>query len=138
VEGRALINKNETMTGDMLIKYYELNKKKKEIELELNELKDLFHHYFDSKVGTNDKAEVTINGYKLQRQIRKSEKFNDDLTIQKLEELKMNDLIQVIKKPDDVKIKAALNLGLINPIDLEGCIITSFSPAISVKPVTPR
>ncbi|WP_240338365.1 hypothetical protein [Peribacillus alkalitolerans] len=134
-----MINKNETlMTGDMLIKYYELNKKKKEIELELNELKDLFHHYFDNQVGLNDKGEVTINGYKLQRQVRKTEKFNDDLTIKRLEELNMNDLIQVIRKPDDVKIKAALNLGLIHPTDLDGCIITSSSPAISVKPVTPR
>ena len=30
------------LTGEMLVKYYELNKQKKEIELEMNELKDAF------------------------------------------------------------------------------------------------
>jgi hypothetical protein len=126
------------MTGELVIKYYELNKKKKEIEMELTQLKDIFHSYFDNQVGSNDKGEITISGFKLQRQIRKTEKYNDEVTIERLEELKMNELIQVIKRPDDVKIKSALNLGLLNERDLEGCIITTSTPAISVKPVTPR
>ncbi|PLR77506.1 hypothetical protein CU633_10235 [Bacillus sp. V3-13] len=126
------------ITGEMLVKYYELNKKKKEIELEMNQLKDIFHHYFDDQVGTDDKGEITISGYKLQRQIRKTEKFHDEETIKRLEELQMNDLIKIVKKPDDVKIKSAINLGLLHAEDLEGCIITTTSPAISVKPVTPR
>ena len=122
----------------MLVKYYELNKKKKEIELEMNQLKDLFQYYFNKLVGPTNKAEITINGYKLQRQIRKIEKYNEDFTVKRLEELQMNDLVQVVKKPDDAKIKSALQLGLLSESNLEGCIVTSYSPAISVKTLTPR
>ncbi len=122
----------------MLVKYYELNKKKKEIELEMNQLKDTFHDYFNNLVGTDLKAEVTINGYKLQRQIRKVEKYNEEVTVQRLEELQMSDLVQIVKKPDDVKIKSALQLGLLNEQQLDGCIVTTYSPAISVKTLTPR
>ncbi|WP_319922064.1 hypothetical protein [Neobacillus dielmonensis] len=126
------------ITGDMLVRYYELNKQKKEIELEMNELKDVFQDYFNSLVGSDRKGEITISGYKLQRLIRKTEKYIEDETVRKLEELQLNDLIQIVKKPDDQKIKAALSLGLINPEQLEGCVATTVSPAISVKPVTPR
>ncbi|MFL6555936.1 MAG: hypothetical protein ACJ8MO_07450, partial [Bacillus sp. (in: firmicutes)] len=118
------------ITGDMLVKYYELNKQKKEIEMEMNELKDAFQNYFNNLVGSNHKGEITISGYKLQRQIRKTEKYDEVETIKRLEELQMNELIQVVKKPDDVKIKAALNLGLLNPDHLEGCIVSISSPAI--------
>lgn len=138
-EERILIKKNDSfVTAEMLVKYYELNKQKKEIELEMNELKDIFHDYFNKLVGPNDKGEITINGYKLQRQVRKTEKYHEDVTVKRLEELQMNDLIQVVKKPDDAKIKAALNLGLLNEQQLEGCITTTYSPAISVKTLTPR
>ncbi|MBS4211208.1 MULTISPECIES: hypothetical protein [Neobacillus] len=126
------------ITGEMLAKYYELNKKKKEIELEMNELKDVFQSYFNNLVGRDTKGEITVSGFKLQRQIRKSEKFHEEETVKRLEELQLNDLIQVIKKPDDSKIKAALELGLLKGNQLEGCIVTTHSPAISVKPVTPR
>jgi hypothetical protein len=122
----------------MLVKYYELCKKKKEIELEMNELKDTFHDYFNKLVGPNNKAEVTINGYKLQRQMRKIDKYNEEVTVKRLEELQMTDLVQVVKKPDDAKIKSALQLGLLDEKNLEGCIVTSYSPAISVKTLTPR
>ncbi|WP_193747691.1 hypothetical protein [Neobacillus niacini] len=126
------------VTDEMLVKYYELNKKKKEIELEMNQLKDTFHDYFNKLVGPNNKAEVTINGYKLQRQMRKIEKYNEEVTVKRLEELQMNDLVQMVKKPDDAKIKSALQLGLLDEKNLEGCIVTSYSPAISVKTLTPR
>jgi hypothetical protein len=126
------------LTGDMLVKYYELNKQKKEIEMEMNELRDAFQSYFNNLVGSDHKGEITISGYKLQRQIRKTEKYDEAETIKRLEELKLNELIQVVKKPDDVKIKAALNLGLLNPNQLKGCFISTCSPAISVKPITPR
>ncbi|MCL6574190.1 MAG: hypothetical protein K6T88_21345 [Bacillus sp. (in: Bacteria)] len=122
----------------MLIRYYQLNKQKKEIELEMNELKDVFQSYFNNLVGSTNKGEITISGYKLQRQIRKIEKYNEEVTMKRLEELQMSELIQVVKKPDDVKIKAALNLGLLSPNQLEGCLITTCSPAISVKSLTPR
>lgn len=126
------------ITDEMLVKYYELSKKKKEIDLELNELKDTFHDYFNKLVGPNNKAEITINGYKLQRQMRKIEKYNEEVTVKRLEELQMTDLVQVVKKPDDVKIKSALQLGLLDEKNLDGCIVTSYSPAISVKTLTPR
>lgn len=123
------------ITEEMLIKFHELNQKKKEIEFEINQMKDLFHRYFDQHVGPNQKGEISINRYKLQRQIRKIEKYNDKETIKRLEELKMNDLIEIVKKPDDAKIKSAINLGLISAQDLDGCIHTSTSNAISVKQI---
>jgi hypothetical protein len=138
-EERTLVKQNDSfITDEMLVKYYELSKKKKEIELEMNELKDTFHDYFNKLVGPNNKAEVTINGYKLQRQMRKIEKYNEEVTVKRLEELQMTDLVQVVKKPDDAKIKSALQLGLLDEKNLEGCIVTSYSPAISVKTLTPR
>ncbi|QCJ45200.1 hypothetical protein FAY30_12665 [Bacillus sp. S3] len=126
------------ITGEMLVRYYELNKQKKEIEFEMNQLKEAFQTYFNHLVGSNHKGEITVSGYKLQRQIRKTEKYNEVVTVERLEELQMNDLIQVVKKPDDAKIKAALNLGLLNPTNLEGCLVTNYTPAITVKPITPR
>lgn len=131
-------NNESLITGEMLVRYYELNKQKKEIEWEMNQLKDHFQTYFNKLVGSNHKGEITISGYKLQRQIRKTEKYNEEETIKRLEEMRMHDLILKVKKPDDSKIKAALELGLLNPNQLEGCITTSYSPAISVKPLTPR
>lgn len=134
-----MVKQNDSfITDEMLVKYYELNKKKKEIELEMNQLKDLFQDYFNKLVGPANKAEITINGYKLQRQIRKIEKYNEDVMVKRLEELQMTDLVQVVKKPDDAKIKSALELGLLSESNLEGCIVTSYSPAISVKTLTPR
>ncbi|MFS0777430.1 hypothetical protein ABC255_15690 [Neobacillus sp. 3P2-tot-E-2] len=134
-----MVKQNDSfITDEMVVKYYELNKKKKEIELEMNQLKDLFQDYFNKLVGPDNKAEITINGYKLQRQIRKIEKYNEDVTVKRLEELQMNELVQVVKKADDAKIKSALQLGLLSENHLEGCIVTSYSPAISVKTLTPR
>jgi hypothetical protein len=130
--------KDSFVTAEMVEKYYELNKKKKEIELEMTELKEVFNDYFNNLVGPIDKGEITVNGYKLQRLVRKTERFNEEVTVKKLEELQMNDLIQVVRKPDDAKIKAALNLGLLNEKQLAGCISTAYSPAISVKTLTPR
>jgi hypothetical protein len=131
-------NHEKLLTGEMLLKYYELNKKKKEIEVEINQLKDTFHQYLDHFIGANLKGEITISGFKLQRQIRNIEKYDEEVTIQRLEELHMNDLIQIVKKPDEVKIKSALHLGFLNENHLEGCIIKTSSPAITVKPITPR
>lgn len=134
-----MVKQNDSfITDEMLVKYYELNKKKKEIELEMNQLKDSFHDYFNKLAGPNTKAEITINGYKLQRQMRKIEKYDEEVTVKRLEELQMNDLVQVVKKPDDAKIKSALQLGLLDEKNLEGCIVTSYSPALSIKTLTPR
>ncbi|MFD1357001.1 hypothetical protein ACFQ4X_03745 [Fictibacillus halophilus] len=128
------VNKTDyTISEDLVIKYNTLSAKKKELEKELDELKKVFHIYFDNLVGPNEKGEVTVNNYKLQRQIRKSEKFNDEKTVHRLTELNMTDLIHHVPKPDEEKVKSALTLGLIKEEDLEGCLIKSASQAIVVK-----
>ncbi|WP_246483823.1 hypothetical protein [Heyndrickxia vini] len=122
------------ITKEMIVQYDELNQKKKEVEKELEKLKKAFNQYFDIAVGKNVKGELNISGYKLQRQIRTLEKFEQDETVKRLEELKLTDLIQ--KKPDEVKIKSALNLGLLKETDLEGCVKLNYSQAIYVNPIS--
>ncbi|MEH6948389.1 hypothetical protein V7068_15220 [Bacillus sp. JJ634] len=121
------------ITRDKLVQYVELSRKKKEVEMQLEALKKDFNKYFDHSVGKHSKGEVTISDYKLQRQIRKTEKFDREITVNRLEELNLKDLIQ--KKPDEEKIKSALNLGLLKENDLEGCVIKSSSQAIYVKQI---
>lgn len=122
-----------TISEDLVIKYKALNEKKKELEKELDELKKVFHIYFDNLVGQNQKGEVTVNNYKLQRQIRKSEKLHDEKTVIRLTELNMTDLIHHVPKPDEEKVRSAITLGLLKEEDLEGCLIKSASQAIIVK-----
>ncbi|GLB61464.1 hypothetical protein [Cytobacillus sp. NCCP-133] len=126
-----MINSQSILTEDMLIRFMELNRKKKEMETELDKLKEIFHQYFDTAVGQNEKGEVTVNHFKLQRQIRKTEKFDQATTVQKLEELNLLELIQ--KKPDEGKIKSALDLGLIKEQDLAGCRLSKTTAALLVK-----
>jgi hypothetical protein len=121
------------ITEPMLNEYYDLSQKKKEIENQLEALQKVFHSYFDQQVGVNEKGELVINNLKLERIIRKKEKFNEEMTVSKLEELKLTDLIQTIKKPDGDKIKSAINLGLLKEKDLDGCISINSSQAIYVK-----
>ena len=124
---------NYMITREMLSRYQELNQKKKEIEQQLDELKKAFNHYFDISVGQNIKGEITVNDYKLQRQIRTTEKYKQEETVSRLEELKLMDLIQ--KRPDEGKLKSAINLGLLTEEDLAGCKIISSSQAIYVKQI---
>lgn len=119
------------ITREMLANYNELNRRKKEIETQLDELKNVFNQYFDMAFGKNVKGELVIKDYKLQRQIRQTEKYEQEATVHRLEELNLMDLIQ--KKPDEAKIKSAINLGLLKDEDLEGCKITNTSQAIYVK-----
>jgi hypothetical protein len=121
------------ITKEMLCEFEDLNELKKDVEKRLDALKKTFHLYFDENVGVNEKGELTIDGYKLQRAIRKVEKFDIDKTVDRLESLNMVDLIQVIKKPDEEKVKAAINLGFLKDEDLEGCIAVQSSGAIYVK-----
>lgn len=115
----------------MLSHYLELNKKKKEIEAELEELKLIFNSYFDESVGKDAKGEIILKDFQLQRQIRKIEKYNHETTVKKLEELRLNELIE--KRPDEKKIKSALHLGIINEEELKDCKIVSTTQAIYVK-----
>jgi hypothetical protein len=134
--GRALANQTDhNLSEDLVIKFTKLNEKKKKIEKELDELKKIFHNYFDTKVGQNMKGELVINHYKVQRQVRKTEKFNDELTVNRLEELNMSDLIKLVKKPDEDKVKSALTLGFLKEGDLDGCLVRSATQAIIVKEV---
>jgi hypothetical protein len=130
-EAIDLVNSESILTKDMLVRFVELSRRKKDLETELEKLKDLFHQYFDTAVGQNEKGEVTIDNYKLQRQIRKLEKFDQETTVQKLEKLNFLDLIQ--KRPHEGKIKSALDLGLIKEQDLEGCRMIKTTAALLVK-----
>ncbi|MEC5423812.1 hypothetical protein QGM71_09945 [Virgibacillus sp. C22-A2] len=129
-------NYESTITKEMLTSYYKLTKRKKEIDQELNQLKKKLNNYFDDQVGVNNKGEFEKAGYKLQRQIRKTEKFNDDIAVPRLEEMNMTELIKVIKRTDDSKIKSAINLGLLAEDDLDDCKVISYTAAITVKSVT--
>lgn len=119
------------LTRELLAHYHELSKKKKDIEYELEEMKKTFNQYFDDSVGKDVKGEVILKDYKLQRQIRKIEKFNQEMTVERLEELNLGQLIQ--KKPDETKIKAAIQLGILHEEQLKDCINVSSSQAIYVK-----
>ena len=119
------------ITREMLQRFEQLNFEKKQIDKQLDDLKKVFNDFFDISVGENIKGEITIEDYKIQRQIRKMEKFEQEKTIQRLEELKMNDLIQ--KKPDEGKIKSALNLGLLKENDIKDCFSINTTKAIYVK-----
>ncbi|MFJ5625636.1 hypothetical protein ACIQD3_23840 [Peribacillus loiseleuriae] len=119
------------ITREKLAQYMELSQKKKDIESQLDALKKDFNQHFDQSVGKLVKGDLMISDYKVQRQIRTTEKFDQEVTVHRLEELNLTDLIQ--KKPDEGKIKSALNLRLLSEADLAGCISTSFSQAIYVK-----
>ncbi|MFC7393146.1 hypothetical protein [Scopulibacillus cellulosilyticus] len=121
------------ITEKMVRRFHELNLKAKEIEDELSELKKTFNLYFDNVLGENAKGESEFGDLKVQRQIRKSEKFNEVKTVKKLEDLNLSDCIQTVKKPDKEKIDAALTLGLISQDDLEECLIKRISKVIVVK-----
>ncbi|MBM7643957.1 hypothetical protein JOD45_000148 [Scopulibacillus daqui] len=121
------------ITESMVKRFHELNLKAKEIEDELSELKKKFNHYFDHTLGENAKGEWAFGHLKLQRQIRKSEKFNEEKTVKKLEELNLLDCIETVKKPNKEKINAAVTLGLLSPYDLEECLIKRVSKVIVVR-----
>ena len=124
-------NEDNLITREKLAQFVELNRKKKDIESQLDALKKDFNQHFDQSVGKLVKGDLMISDFKVQRQIRTIEKFDQEVTVHRLEELNLTDLIQ--KKPDEGKIKSALNLRLLSEADLEGCISTSFSQAIYVK-----
>ena len=124
---------NLLVSEEMLARYYDLNKMKKEIDAEMSQLKSNFHTYMDQFAGVNEKGEFTEGAYTLLRQIRKTDKFIEKDTIKRLEELHLDDLINVVKKPDDGKINAAIELGLLEGKELEDCRITRYTAAIAVK-----
>ena len=109
-----------SITEDMVTRYYELSRQA---------------NYFDETVGQGRKGELLLGDLKLQRQVRKSEKYIADKTVQKLEELNMTDCIQVVKRPDEQKITAAVTLGLLPAAALDDCKEEKVSVAIYVREV---
>ncbi|PWA05143.1 hypothetical protein DCC39_18335 [Pueribacillus theae] len=126
---------HQSISEKDLEKYYELSESKKEIEKKLKELNQAFHLYFDETVGENQKGERNIGQYKIQRQIRQSNDFNDEKTVLRLEELNLHDCIQVIKKPDKQKINSALTLGIIEDAQINDCRMSKSTKAIIVKKI---
>lgn len=123
------------ITSDMIARFNDLNKQKKEIDAEMDKLKEIFHHYFDNQIGENLKGELIDRGIKIQRQIRKYEKYKPEPTVHKLEEMNMKELIKTVQMPDEEKIQAAIHLGLITSRDLEDCKQITYSKAISVRQI---
>lgn len=121
------------INGAILERYFHLQNMMKEIETELNELNKTFHHYFDATVGENTKGSLTVDGFKLQRQVRKTEKFDEEQTVKRLEELRMEDLIETVRRPHPAKVHAALELGLLRHDQVEDLKIRTYIPSIVVK-----
>ncbi len=119
----------------LLEKYVYLNRVAKEAKDEMDKIKRVFHLYFDETVGTNQKGEISIGGYIIQRQVRVSESFDDERTVSHLEQLNLADCIDYIKKPDVAKIEAAIQLGLLNSDEINQYKISKLTQAISVKRV---
>lgn len=118
---------------ELISKYFTLSEKAKEIEKELKEMKKVINVYFDETVGKQEKGESIVGDYKIQRQIRTSESYNDEKTVKKLEELNLVDCIRIIKQPDQQKIDAAITLGLLGQADIEDCIVKKTTNAITVR-----
>jgi hypothetical protein len=114
-------------------RYVELNEKAKKIKEEMDKLKHVFHSYFDENCGPNEKGELSVGNYFIQRQIRASDSYDDAKLVDKLEKLQLGDCIILEKKPNEQKIEAAIELGLLNREDISGYIISKRTQAISVK-----
>jgi hypothetical protein len=121
------------ITEEMVARFFQLVKKEKEIEKELNQLKRQFNDNFDAKVGNSEKGEKEIGPYRLQRQIRVRESYKEEEVVRKLEELNLRDCIQYIKKPDYRKLEAAIALGLLSEGELDEYKERKFTPVITVK-----
>ncbi|MCH1626321.1 hypothetical protein [Fredinandcohnia quinoae] len=120
---------------ELVSKYVLLNEKAKEIEKELKEMKKVINVYFDAAVGKNEKAESIIGSYKIQRQVRSTENYEDEKMVKRLEDLQLNDCVQMVKMPDQQKIEAAITLGLLGQNDIEDCIIKKMTPVIVVRKI---
>jgi hypothetical protein len=128
-----LESKQTLITEDMAEKFFELNKKAKEIEKELAQLKKMFNNYFDLAVGQNEKGALFFNSFVLQRQIRVSEKYREEETVEKLEEMQLGDCIRIEKKIDEDKVSAAMTLGLISPEVLDEYKDRKYTKVITVR-----
>ncbi|WP_208588755.1 hypothetical protein [Gracilibacillus suaedae] len=121
------------LSEEMLKKYYDLNFQKKELEKEMNQIKKQIHHCLDEQFGKQQKAEVQLGKYKAQRIIRSSVHYDQEKTVQKLEELNLEDFILQVKQPDTDKLEAAMKIDLVNEEEFRDCKRNKLSQAITVN-----
>ncbi|WP_096271824.1 hypothetical protein [Paucisalibacillus globulus] len=107
------------ITEEEMKRYVDLNKRKKEIEIEMNDLKKKFHEALDSSFGKQSKGEIRQGNYKLQRQIRSAVSYDDAGTVEQLEQLNLKEFIIETKIPDTEKLESALKLGLVEEEDFK-------------------
>lgn len=123
----------DSISEEMVSRYYELTEKQKEIEHELRQLKQFFHRHFDRTIGPGKKGELRVGNFQVQRQIRENVHYEQEKTVQKLEKLKLEDCIDIIKKPNPEKISAARQLDLLDEDALSDCLVRKTTRAIIVK-----
>lgn len=117
----------------LLERYMYLTKVTKDAKEEMDKIKQVFHSFFDEQSGVQTKAEMTIGDYFIQRQVRTSESFDDVKTVDYLEKANLRDCIKHVKKPDEQKIEAAIQLGLLNGKEINELKVSKSTQAISVK-----
>ncbi|PWU69577.1 hypothetical protein [Gracilibacillus dipsosauri] len=123
------------ITEEYLKRYADLNIEKKTIEKELNLIKKQLHEYLDETFGKKQKGEVRHGKYKVQRVIRSKVQYDEEKTVEKLEELNLADFL--VKRPDTEKLEAAIKVNLVKEKDFEGCKTNKLTQAISVKEINP-
>ncbi len=121
------------LTEDLLKRYYDLNIQKKELEKEMNHMKKQIHQYFDEAIGREQKGEVKLGKYKVQRVIRSSITYDEEKTVKKLEALNLEDFILLVKRPDTEKLEAAIKIDLVKEDEFLDCKTNKVSQAITVK-----
>ena len=121
------------ITEEDIKRYYDLNKQKKVIDQEINQLKKTFHHILDHSIGKGKKGELQRGNYLVQRQIRSSINYLEDKTIQKLEELNLSDFINLVKRADTDKLEAAMKIGFVEEKEFDDCKTERLTQAIVVK-----
>ncbi|MFD2043526.1 hypothetical protein ACFSTA_03965 [Ornithinibacillus salinisoli] len=122
-----------SITEEEIKRYFELNKQKKDIEQEMNYLKKRFHELLDDSFGKEKKGEIQRGNYKVQRQIRSAIRYDDEHTIEKLEELNLNDFIEEVRRPDTEKLESAIKLGLVEEKEFADCKKSKLTQTIVVK-----
>lgn len=125
----------QVITEQDIKDYFELYRSKKQIDEEMNRLKKKFHQFLDHTVGKDNKGEITRGNYKIQRQIRKTIKYDDQLTVNKLEELNLQDFIINVKQADTEKLESAISLGFVTKDEFEDCKNTKLTKTIVVKEI---
>ncbi|MRH41556.1 hypothetical protein GH741_02570 [Aquibacillus halophilus] len=127
------VEESVEISEEVLKKYYDLNNQKKVLEAEMNQIKKQIHTYLDESFGKEQKGEVKRGKYKAIRTIRSSVNYDEEKTVQKLEELNLEDLILQVKRPDTEKLEAAIKIDLVKEDEFVDCKTNKLSQALTVK-----